>query len=452
MIITRVEVQDVRFPTSRALDGSDAMNPDPDYSAAYVILHAGTATGHGLTFTIGRGNELCVAAAEALAPLVIGQSLEDITQDMGAFWRRLAGDSQLRWVGPEKGVIHLALAAIVNAVWDLWAKSERLPVWKLAADLTPEHFVSLIDFRHLHDVLSPEEALSIRRRAQDGQRERELKVLSEGFPAYTTSAGWLGYPDDKIRRLCRVAMAEGWNAIKIKVGRDLADDRRRCAIVREEIGPDRRLMIDANQVWEVREAVDWVNALAEFDPWWIEEPVSPDDILGHAKVRRAVRPARVATGEHAHNRIMFKQFLEADAIDVVQFDNCRLGGLNEALAVMLLAAKFGKPICPHAGGVGLCQYAPHLSIIDYLCVGGSLDGRMTEHADHLHEHFVHPVVLRRGHYRAPAAPGFGAELLTESIANHLWPNGPAWQRQIQSTAEAASDGNDRSVAYMGRET
>jgi L-fuconate dehydratase len=452
MIISRVEVRDIRFPTSSALDGSDAMNPDPDYSAAYVILYADTATGHGLTFTIGRGNELCVAAAEALAPLVIGWSLEEITQDMGAFWRRLAGDSQLRWVGPEKGVIHLALAAIINAVWDLWAKSEQQPVWKVVTNLTPEQFVSLIDFRHLQDVLSPEEALGIRERAQDGQREREFEVLSAGFPAYTTSAGWLGYPDEKIRRLCREAIAAGWEAIKIKVGRDLADDRRRCAIVREEIGPNRRLMIDANQVWEVHEAINWVNALAEFDPWWIEEPVSPDDILGHAKVRRATGRVKVATGEHAHNRIMFKQFLEADAIDVVQFDNCRLGGLNEALAVMLLAAKFGKPVCPHAGGVGLCQYAPHLSIIDYLCVGGSLEGRMTEHADHLHEHFVRPVELRHGRYRAPEAPGFGAELRPASIADHLWPNGPIWRRQAQLKVETSSDGNDRSVVCMGRET
>lgn len=430
MRITAVEVRDVRFPTSRAFDGSDAMNPDPDYSAAYVMLRTdGMWSGHGFTFTIGRGNEICVAAIRALSPLIVGRSLASIVSAMGLFWRELAGDSQLRWVGPEKGVIHLALAAVVNAVWDLWAKTEGVPVWRLVAGLSPEAFVALVDFGNLADVLTRDEALEIRRRAQAGQAEREAEISRDGYPAYTTSAGWLGYPDEKIRRLCRAAIADGWNAIKIKVGRDLADDRRRCAIVREEIGPDRRLMIDANQVWEVAEAIDWVEALREFDPWWIEEPVHPDDILGHAKVAKAVRPIRVATGEHAPNRVMFKQFLEADAIDVVQFDNCRLGGLNEVLGVLLLAAKFGKPACPHAGGVGLCQYAPHVSIIDYLCVSGSLDGRMTEHAGHLHEHFVHPVELRNGRYLLPRSPGFGAELLTDSIAAHSYPNGAVWQRE-----------------------
>lgn len=444
MVINEVEVSDVRFPTSRAFDGSDAMNPDPDYSAAYVILRAGDHSGHGLTFTIGCGNELCVAAIEAYRPLLIGRSLHDITSDMSNFWRLLAGDSQLRWVGPEKGVIHLALAAIVNAVWDLWAKVAGKPVWQLVADLPPADFVGLIDFRHLGDVLTRDEALAIRERALDGQADREAEVRREGFPAYTTSAGWLGYPDDKIRRLCREAVADGWDAIKIKVGRNLADDIRRCGIVREEIGPDRRLMIDANQVWEVAEAVDWVRQLASFEPWWIEEPVHPDDATGHAKVASAVRPIRVATGEHAPNRIVFKQLLELDAIDVVQFDNCRLGGLNEALAVMLLAAKFGKPVCPHAGGVGLCQYAPHLSIIDYLCVAASLDGRMTEYAGHLHEHFVYPVTLRRGRYLPPAEPGFGAQMLAASIGTHLFPGGAVWAPE--------PDTNDKDHGFVAIES
>lgn len=450
MVINEVEVRDVRFPTSRALDGSDAMNPDPDYSAAYVIVRAGTFAGHGFTFTIGRGNELCVAAIEAYAPFLVGTSLDEITSDMGIFWRRLAGDSQLRWVGPEKGVVHLALAAIINAIWDLWAKTEGRPVWRLVADLTPEAFVSLVDFRHLDDALTRDEALAIRRKAMIGQEEREALLQEQGFPAYTTSAGWLGYPDEKIRRLCRQAVADGWDAIKIKVGRDLAGDRRRCAIVREEIGPDRRLMIDANQVWEVGEAINWVSELAAFDPWWIEEPVHPDDVLGHARVARSVRPIRVATGEHAPNRIMFKQFLQADAIDVVQFDNCRLGGLNEALAVMLLAAKFDKPVCPHAGGVGLCQYAPHVSIIDYLCVGASSDGRMTEHAGHLHEHFVHPAALRRGRYLAPSHPGFDAEMLPASIAEHVFPTGSAWAAAGGTTSQTAEGGVDRPMAAKGR--
>ena len=423
MIIKGVRTFDLRFPTSKFLDGSDAMNPDPDYSAAYVVLEtdAPGIEGHGFTFTIGRGNELCVAAIEALARHVRGRSLASITGAMGLFWRELAGDSQMRWIGPEKGVVHLALAAIVNAIWDLWAKVEGKPVWRLVADLSPEAFVGLIDFRHITDAITPEEAIGIVARASAGRAEREAMLLREGYPAYTTSVGWLGYDDDRLRRLCRAAVADGWSAIKLKVGGDLATDMRRLEIARAEIGPERKLLIDANQVWEIDQAIEWTLALARFDPWWIEEPVSPDDILGHARVARAVHPVRVATGEHAHNRIMFKQFLQADAIDIVQLDNCRLGGLNEVLAVLLLAAKFSKPVCPHAGGVGLCEYAQHLSIIDYLCVSGTWEGRMTEHAGHLHEHFVHPIVIERGRYRVPFAPGFSAEMHAASIRAHTQP-------------------------------
>lgn len=427
--ITGMTAHDLRFPTSALLDGSDAMNPDPDYSAAYVVLETdGAHAGHGFTFTIGRGNQLCVAAIEALRPLVIGRRLGDIAADMAGFWRALAGDSQLRWVGPEKGVTHLALAAVINAVWDLWAKTEAKPVWRLVAELTPEQLVSLIDFRHITDALTPAEALALLRAAEPGKAARMATLLADGYPAYTTSAGWLGYPDAKIRALCEAAVADGWNALKIKVGRDRADDVRRCATVREAIGPDRLLMVDANQVWEVREAIDWMAALAPFDPYWIEEPVSPDDILGHAAVARAVRPIRVATGEHAHNRVMFKQLLQADAIDVVQLDNCRLGGLNEVLAVLLLAAKFGKPVCPHAGGIGLCEYAQHVSAIDYLCISASLDGRMTEHAAHLHEHFLDPIRIERGRYRLSGRPGFSAEMHADSIERHRWPDGEVWRQ------------------------
>ncbi len=422
VIITGVRTFDVRFPTSKFLDGSDAMNPDPDYSAAYVVLETDSALeGHGFTFTIGRGNELCVAAIEAIAPRVCGRSLASITQSMGLFWRELAGESQLRWLGPEKGVVHLALAAVVNALWDLWAKAEAKPVWRLVADLSPEAFVGLIDFRHITDAITPAEAIDLLARAAEGRTARETRLLREGYPAYTTSPGWLGYTDARLRALCREAVAEGWSAIKLKVGANIDDDIRRCGVARDEIGADRRLLIDANQVWEVDEAIAWTRALARFDPWWIEEPVSPDDILGHAAVAKAVRPIRVATGEHAHNRVMFKQLLQADAIDVVQLDNCRLGGLNEVLAVLLLAAKFGKPVCPHAGGVGLCEYAQHVSMIDYLAVSGSWDGRMTEHAAHLHEHFLHPVRIERGRYRAPTAPGFSAEMFPASIQAHIWP-------------------------------
>jgi L-fuconate dehydratase len=417
--ILNLHTHDLRFPTSIFLDGSDAMNPDPDYSAAYVILstdHPQGLAGHGFTFTIGRGNELCVAAIEAYRPFIVGRSLEEIVSNMSAFWRSLAGDSQLRWLGPEKGVIHLALAAIVNAVWDLWAKSVGKPVWKLVADLTPEQFISLIDFRHIEDVLTPQEGLEILRRQAAGKAAREQRLRTEGYPAYTTSVGWLGYDDDKVRRLCREYVEQGWQYFKIKVGRVLGEDLRRCALVREEIGPSRRLMIDANQVWEVNGAIPWLRALSEFNPWWIEEPVSPDDILGHGSVARAVRPMRVATGEHVHNRIMFKQFLASDAIDVVQPDACRLGGLNEVLAVLLLAAKFGKPVCPHAGGVGLCEYAQHISMIDFVVVSGSWEEAMCEHTQHLHEHFVHPIEVDRGRYGAPLQPGFSAEMRCESIS------------------------------------
>ena len=426
--IDRIEAFDVRFPTSRWLAGSDAMNPDPDYSAAYVVIHSSVEglEGHGFTFTIGRGNELCVAAIRAMTPMLEGRSLADICSDMGAFWRSLAGDSQLRWLGPEKGVVHLALAAVVNAVWDLWAKQEGKPVWRLIADLTPEELVRTIDFRHITDALDRSEAQDIVERAQSNRSTIQPVLEQQGYLAYTTSAGWLGYPDDKIRQLCAQAVADGWSAIKIKVGRDLHDDLRRCAIVREAIG-ERLLMIDANQVWEIPEAISHVRALAEFDPYWIEEPVSPDDILGHATVRRAVTPIRVATGEHAHNRVMFKQLLQADAIDVLQFDCCRLGGVNEALAVFLLAAKFGKPVCQHAGGVGLCEVGQHLAFADALSISGALEGRMLEHAGPLHDQFCNPIRIERGHYQMPQAPGFSTQLKPDSLRDHLFPEGAAWQ-------------------------
>jgi L-fuconate dehydratase len=424
--LVALETHDLRFPTSKFLDGSDAMNPDPDYSAAYVILktdHPQGLEGHGFTFTIGRGNELCTAAIAALRPFVVGRTLQHIVGNMGVFWRSLAGDSQLRWLGPEKGVVHLALAAVINAIWDLWAKYEDKPVWKLVVDLPPEQIVSLIDFRHVKDALTPEEAVEILRRWEPTRAKREATLLAQGYPAYTTSAGWLGYSDDKLRHLCHEGIVQGWDAFKIKVGRDLAEDRRRCAIMREAIGPQRRLMIDANQVWEVDQAIEWVRALQEFNPWWIEEPLSPDDILGHARVARAVKPIRVATGEHAHSRVMFKQFLQADGIDVVQVDACRLGGLNEVLAVLLLAAKFGKPVCPHAGGVGLCEYVQHISMIDFIAVSGSFDEAMTEHAGHLHEHFIDPIRIERGRYQAPRLPGYSAQMKPESILQNTWSRG-----------------------------
>jgi L-fuconate dehydratase len=442
--ITSLEALDIRFPTSVALDGSDAMNPNPDYSAAYVILRTNRRDGlegHGLTFTIGRGNELCVAAANALAPIVVGLSLEEITADMGAFWRRVVGDSQLRWVGPEKGVLHLATAAVVNAVWDLWAKVERKPLWKLLADLSPEDLVRCIDFRYITDALTPADAVVLLERNVATRAQREADLQRTGYPAYTTSAGWLGYSDEKIRRLCRKGMAEGWSHFKIKVGRDLADDVRRSAIIREEIGPDRKLMMDANQVWDVGEAIASIRELARFDPWWIEEPTSPDDVLGHAAIARAVAPIGVATGEQCQNRVVFKQLMQAGAIRFCQIDSCRLGGVNEVLAVILLAAHFGIPVCPHAGGVGLCEYVQHLAIFDYVCVSASLENRIVEYVDHLHEHFLHPVVVRDGRYMPPSAPGYSITMRPESLRTYRYPDGPAWaERRSPYVADATGAG------------
>ena len=439
--ITRVDVSDIRFPTSLESDGSDAMHPDPDYSAAYVILHTDAGDGiegHGLTFTIGRGTELCVAAVESLAPLVRGLSLEAITADMGAFWRRVTSDSQLRWVGPEKGVLHLATAALVNAVWDLWAKVEGKPLWKLLADMTPEEIVRCIDFRYITDAVTPHEALALLQRLHASRGAREAELLRDGYPAYTTSAGWLGYPDDKIRQLCRAGVAEGWTHFKIKVGRDLADDLRRAAIVREAIGPDRKLMMDANQVWDVNEAIASMRELARFDPWWIEEPTSPDDVLGHAAIARAIAPIGVATGEHCQNRIVFKQLMQAEAIRFCQIDCCRLGGVNEVLAVLVLAASFNIPVCPHAGGVGLCEYVQHLAIFDYLCVSASLEDRIVEYVDHLHEHFVDPVTMRGGRYLPPMAPGYSITMKAESRRLYAYPDGDVWRARLLQAAGADS--------------
>ena len=415
--ITGFRTLDVRFPTSENLDGSDAMNPDPDYSAAYVVLETdGAHAGHGLTFTIGRGNELCVAAINALAPRVVGLSLEDITADMGAFWRHITSDSQLRWVGPDKGVMHLATGAVVNAVWDLWARAERKPLWQLVADMTPEELVRCIDFRYLTDCITPEWTLEFLTAQSAHKAERIAQLKADGYPCYTTSAGWLGYDDDRLRRLCRESVDAGFRHIKLKVGQDINDDIRRLTIAREACGPDVNLMIDANQVWDVDTAVDWVNQLAFAEPWFIEEPTSPDDVEGHRAIRNRVKPVQVATGEMCQNRIVFKQLIMREAIDIVQIDSCRLGGVNEVLAVMLMAAKYGLKVCPHAGGVGLCEYVQHLSMIDYLCIAGTMEGRVIEYVDHLHEHFIDPCVIRNAAYMPPTQPGFSIEMKPESLA------------------------------------
>lgn len=427
--ITDIKVRDIRFPTSQSLDGSDAMNTDPNYSATYVILqtdsHQGLA-GHGLTFTIGRGNELCVAAVNALKPLILGRTVESLTRDLGAFWKEITADSQLRWVGPEKGVIHLATAAVVNAVWDLYGRAEGKPLWKLLVDMSPEQIVSCIPFSYITDALTPAEALEILRRNASTKQLREQEMLKFGYPAYTTSAGWLGYSDEKMRALVRERLAQGWTHFKMKVGRNLADDLRRARLIREEIGWERKLMMDANQVWDVYEAIRFMKELSQFRPYWIEEPTSPDDVLGHATIARAVAPIGVATGEHCQNRVMFKQLLQAGAISFCQIDSCRLGGVNEVLAVLLMAAKFGVPVCPHAGGVGLCEYVQHLSIFDYIAVSASLENRVLEYVDHLHEHFLDPVVMKADRYMPPCASGYSIEMKAESLARYEFPLGEAW--------------------------
>jgi L-fuconate dehydratase len=420
MRITELVVRDVRFPTSKHLDGSDAMNPDPDYSAAYVVLRTDNPRfeGHGLTFTIGRGTEVCCAAIKALAPLVIGLDLDWIREDGARFWRRITGDSQLRWIGPDKGVMHLATGAVVNAVWDLWAKVAGKPVWRLIADMSPEEILRLIDFRYLLDAITPQEALDLLRSRATGRERRIAHIEERGYPCYTTSAGWLGYSDDKLRRLCHEAINEGFQHVKLKVGLNLEDDIRRVSIAREVIGPHRHLMIDANQVWEVEQAIEWTQALAFAKPWFIEEPTSPDDIAGHRRIRQAVEPVKVATGEMCQNRILFKQFIVGGAVDVVQIDACRMGGVNEVLAVLLLAAKYDLPVCPHAGGVGLCEYVQHLAIVDYLCFSGTLEGRVAEYVDHLHEHFVDPCIVRNAAYVAPSSPGFSIEMKSASLRQY----------------------------------
>ncbi len=418
--ITSFEAIDIRFPTSQHLDGSDAMNPDPDYSAAYVVLKTDSSefSGYGMTFTIGRGNELCVAAIRSLAALLVGQTVESLMKEPVTLYRKITGDSQLRWVGPEKGVIHLAGAAVINAVWDLWARIQKKPVWKLICDMSPEQFVSAVDFRYLSDVLTPGQARELLERFSSTKQQRVEELLAVGYPSYTTSAGWLGYSDEALKQKCTDLKARGWKHFKIKVGRDLQDDIRRCTVLRREMGDDAYMMIDANQVWDVPQAIEWIRQLAPFKPWFVEEPTSPDDILGHRAIAQAIAPIRVATGEMCHNRVMFKQFMQSGALQVCQLDCCRLGGVNEVLAVLLLAARFNIPVCPHAGGVGLCEYVQHPSIVDYVCVSGSMENRVTEYSDHLHEHVHDPVVMKNGRYMPPLAAGYSVQFTEAAIQGY----------------------------------
>jgi L-fuconate dehydratase len=433
-IFLSVDTYDVRFPTSRELDGSDAMNPDPDYSAAYVVLRTDAEDGlegHGFAFTIGRGNDVETAAIEALRPYLVGRSVEKVLADLGGFWKELVHDSQLRWLGPEKGVMHMAISAVVNAVWDLAAKRAKLPLWLLLAQMSSEEIVALVDFRYLTDALTPEDAYEILRKSEAGRAERIAHLKAVGFPAYTTSPGWLGYDDEKLARLCKEAIEAGFTQIKLKVGANLKDDIRRIRVAREVCGPDIRIAVDANQRWDVQQAIDWVRALAPYKPWWVEEPTSPDDVLGHAAIARAIAPIKVATGEHVQNRVIFKQMLQANALSYLQLDAARVAGVNENVAILLLAAKFGVPVCPHAGGVGLCELVQHLSMFDYAAVSGEIDGRVIEYVDHLHEHFVDPVVIRDGRYVAPSAPGFSATMRPETLVAYAYPHGPMWTEAIQ---------------------
>lgn len=431
--IVAVDTHDIRFPTSRELDGSDAMNPDPDYSAAYVVLRTDAGDGlegHGFSFTIGRGNDVQVAAIAALRPHVLGRSVDELCADPGSLDRDLIGDSQLRWLGPEKGVMHMAIGAVMNAVWDLAAKRAGQPLWRLLAHADPEWLVSQVDFRYIADVLTPADALALLRDARTGLAERERMLLERGYPAYTTSPGWLGYSDEKLTRLAKQAVSDGFTQIKLKVGADRADDLRRLRTARAAVGDGVRIAVDANQRWNVAEAIEWTRALAALDPYWIEEPTSPDDILGHAAIREAVAPVKVATGEHVQNRVVFKQLLQAGALDVLQIDAARVGGVNENLAILLLAAKFGVPVCPHAGGVGLCELVQHLAMFDYLAVSGTTEDRVIEYVDHLHEHFTAPVVIRDGRYTAPLTPGFSAAMHPASIAEYRYPDGAFWAADL----------------------
>jgi L-fuconate dehydratase len=427
--IVSMDTYDVRFPTSRELDGSDAMNPDPDYSAAYVVVRTNAEDGlegHGFAFTIGRGNDIEAAAIDALRPFVVGRTRDALLADLAGFWKELVHDSQLRWLGPEKGVMHMAISAVVNALWDLRAKLANCPLWLLLARMSPQEIVDLVDFRYLTDALTPDDALTILERAVPGRAQRTRQLLAAGYPAYTTSPGWLGYSDEKLQLLCKEAVAAGFRQIKLKVGLDVDTDVRRLRIARDAVGPDIRIAVDANQRWDVDVAIAWIRELAPYDPWWVEEPTSPDDVLGHATIARAIAPIKVATGEHVQNRVVFKQLLQTGALSYLQLDATRVAGVNENVAILLLAAKFGVPVCPHAGGVGLCELVQHLSMFDYIAVSASMDDRVIEYVDHLHEHFVDPVVMRQGRYLAPDAPGFSATMRPETLRSYAYPHGSVW--------------------------
>jgi L-fuconate dehydratase len=428
--IVALDCFDVRFPTSLDHDGSDAMNLDPDYSAAYAVLRTDSdgLEGHALCFTIGRGNEVVVAAVQALRAHVVGRYAEEIAADLGGFSAALISDSQLRWLGPEKGVMHMAIGAVINAAWDLAAKLAGKPVWRLLADMTPEQIVALVDFRYIDDALTPDEALAILRSASQGRDDRIAELERRGYPAYATTPGWIGYSDEKLVQLSRQAVADGFTQIKIKVGGDIGEDARRLELARTAVGPHVRVAVDANQRWGIAQAVAAIKALAPWDPYWVEEPTSPDEILGLAAIRAAIAPVKIAAGEHVANRVVFKQLLQAGAIDFITIDAARVAGVNENVAILLLAAKFGIPVCPHAGGVGLCEMVQHLAMFDFVSVSATMADRVLEYVDHLHEHFTDPARVTSGRYLAPTAPGFSATFRPGSLRDYEFPHGSIWHQ------------------------
>jgi len=429
--IISASVSDVRFPTSRMLDGSDAMNQDPDYSAAYLEFSTDDPqlSGHSLVFTIGRGNDIQIGAIKALTGKIVGLTVENAFAQIGKISRELSSDSQLRWLGPDVGVFHMGAGAVLNALWDLFAKWRKVPLWKLLADMSPEEIVGAIDFRYISDALTPEEALSILKKAEGAKAKNEELLLKEGLQAYTTTPGWLGYTDEKMLSLTQAAVNDGFKLIKYKCGLSLDDDKRRLKKVRELVGPNFDIAIDANQVWDVDQAIKWVNQLKEFNLRWIEEPTHPEDVVGHARIAKEIAPTPVATGEMANNRMIFKQLLQLNAISVMQIDATRVAGVNENLANILMAAKYGIPVCPHAGGVGLCEMVQHLAMFDAVAVTGSHTKRVVEFVDHLHQHFKTPVKVVNGHYMAPTDTGSGAEMLQSSITEFLFPNGTYWSKE-----------------------
>nr|WP_224758603.1 enolase C-terminal domain-like protein [Corynebacterium stationis] len=422
--MSKISTYDLRFPTSATLSGSDAMNPDPDYSSAYLEVETDANDGHkgiGFVFTIGRGNDVVIKAIESLSQRFVGQTVEHLLDDMKMAWDMLVHDSQLRWLGPEKGVEHMAIGAMLSALWDLKAKRAGLPLWQLLAEMTPEELVATLDFRYLTDVLTPEEAVDILKRGQVGKAERIQSLLDNGYPGYSTAAGWLGYSDEKMVSLAKSESTEkGFGLIKLKVGQNINDDLRRLKLAREAIGPDVKLAVDANQVWDVDQAIEWIGHFKDYDLAWVEEPTSPDDVLGHARIAQAVTPIPIATGEQMQSRILYKQFLQANAFEIMQVDATRVAGPQELVIEYLLAHKFGKRVCPHAGGVGLCEAVQHFAMFDFVAISGTTEGRFIEYVDNQHEHFITPVVIKNGNYMPPTTPGNSCEMTLETAEKYLY--------------------------------